>query len=190
MTEITNATGLGKIGERLDHTEALDAVAVPIHQALSEILGTGRLAGVLQGRWLGHPVHPMLTDVPIGCWTSAWLLDVFGTERSEPAADAFVGLGVLAALPTVVTGWSDWTKLPAATRRTGVVHAVANAVATGFYAASWANRRSGNRRRGVLLAHTGATLATAGAYLGGHLSFNAGETSDAADAPDHLADPS
>lgn len=190
MTEITKATGLGKIGERLDDTDALDVVAIPIHEAIRNTIGTGRLAGVLQGRWLGHPVHPMLTDVPIGCWTSAWLLDVFGTQRSEPAADAFVGLGVVAALPTIVTGWSDWTQLPATTRRTGVVHAVSNAVATGLYAASWTARRGGDRRRGVLLAHTGATLATVGAFLGGHLSFGAGESDDASNATEPLPGPS
>ncbi|MGI8755590.1 MAG: DUF2231 domain-containing protein [Acidimicrobiales bacterium] len=186
----SRATGLGRIGERLDRTEGLDAVAIPVHDAISGPLGTGRLAAVLQGRWLGHPVHPMLTDIPIGCWTSAWLLDVFGTKRSEAAADGFVGLGVLAAVPTVVTGWSDWAKLPATTRRTGVVHAVTNAVATGLYARSWAARRRGDRRRGLLLAHAGATLATAGAYLGGHLTFNAGGDTDPSRLPDPLADPS
>lgn len=177
--------GLGRLADRLDHAEALDRIAVPVHDALEDRLSSGPLGEVLRGRWLGHPAHPMLTDVPIGCWTSAWLLDVFGDHRSEPAADAFVGLGALAALPTVMTGWADWTQLPAPARRTGVVHAGANAVATALYAGSWFARRSGNRRLGVRLAHTGAAVATVGGFLGGHLAFRAEGTSE----PDEAVEP-
>lgn len=175
MTDPSEPNGLGRIGERLDHATVLDRIAGPLHDKLDATIGSGPVADVLQGRWLGHPVHPMLTDIPIGAWTSAWLLDLFGGERTRPAADAFVALGVVAALPTVLTGWSDWTKLPAPARRTGVVHAAANAVATSLYVASLRARRAGNRPRGVRLAHAGAAVATVGGFLGGHLAFSAGD---------------
>lgn len=155
---------------RLDGVEALDQVATPIHSAL-EPIAASPVGAVLRGRWLGHAAHPVLTDVPIGCWTSAWLIDLFGGPQHEDAARAFIGLGVIAAIPTVVTGWADWVGLPAEKRRTGVVHAGTNAVATALYAASWRARRAGDHRRGVRLAHAGAALATAGGFLGGHLAF-------------------
>jgi len=173
MTERPATTGLGRIADTLDHVTALDRVALPVYDKVHAALGTGTAADVLQGKWLGHPVHPLLTDIPIGAWTSAWLLDLFGGERSQPAADGFVALGVATAVPTILSGWSDWTTLPTPARRTGVVHAVSNAVATGLYARSWLARRGGDRDRGVRLAHVGAAVATVGGFLGGHLAFSA-----------------
>lgn len=126
----------------------------------------------------------MLTDVAIGSWTSAWLLDLFGGPPTDRAADAFVGVGVLAAAPTAWTGWADWMRLDAPARRTGVVHATANAVASALYAGSWLARRRGNRRLGVGLGHAGATAATASAFLGGHLAFATKSPAAEAHRPD------
>ena len=55
------------------------------------------------------PLHPMLTDLPIGCWTSAFVLDIVGGKKSRPAAQLLVGLGVLSALPTAASGAADWS---------------------------------------------------------------------------------
>jgi uncharacterized membrane protein len=124
----------------------------------------------LRGRALGHPLHPVATDLPIGFWTSAWVLDLVGGRRARGAARTLVGLGVASALPTVATGLSDFLQLDRSGRRIGVVHAGANAVATVLYAASFVARR-GNHRRGVVLGHLGAASATVGGFLGGHLAF-------------------
>ena len=70
-----------------------------------------------------------------------------------------------------MTGWASWLRLPPELKRTGVVHAGANSIATALYAASWRARRRGDRWRGIRLAHAGATVATLGAFLGGHLAF-------------------
>jgi uncharacterized membrane protein len=160
-----------RLPEALDRADALDRVAVPVFERLDAAVGDTSAAPMLQGRWLGHPLHPVLTDVPIGCWTSAWLIDVFGRPEHDDLATWFIGLGVVAAVPTALSGWASWLRLPPEMRRTGVVHAAANSVATGLYLASWRARRSGNRWRGVRLAQAGATVATAGAFLGGHLAF-------------------
>lgn len=159
------------VAERIDTFEALDPLAARVHGLLAPRLAAGRVGAMLHGHWFGHPVHPVLTDLSIGFWTSAWLLDVFGGERSAPAADAFVALGVVSAAPTAITGWADWVLLPDRRRRSGLVHAAANLTATGLYTASLLARRSGRRRAGIALGHLGAAAATAGAYLGGHLTF-------------------
>lgn len=162
---------LGALARAVDHAEGLDRVAEPIHERIAPALEESTVGAALRGEWLGHPVHPLLTDVPVGCWTTAWALDVVGGEAQEGVAEAFVAAGVIAAVPTAIAGWADWARLPREQRRTGVVHAAANSVAIALYAASWRARRKGDVRRGVRLGHAGATVATAGAFLGGHLAF-------------------
>lgn len=167
-------SALAGLASRLDGATALDAVARPLERTLDRLLGEGPVAQALRGRWLGHRVHPLLTDIPVGCWTSAWILDLVGGPSAEAAAQTLVGIGVVAVAPTAVTGWADWATLPAPKQRAGIVHAASNAVAAGLYAGSWAARRAGDHRRGVVLGHLGAAAATVGGYLGGHLAFGGG----------------
>jgi hypothetical protein len=157
--------------EPIARANALDRVADPVRRALERMPEPAR--SVLAGEWLGHPLHPMLTDLPIGFWTSAWVLDIARRPGTEAAADALLGLGVVSAVPTVAAGWTDWRSLGRSDRRVGVVHAASNAVATGLFAWSWVARRRGNRSLGVALCHAGAATATVGGFLGGHLAFAA-----------------
>ena len=113
-----------RFGPRLD--EVANRLA-----PLGERLGSGRVKDLLSGTWQGHPLHPVLTDATIGAWTSATLLDLFGGERAAPAAQRLVGLGVLSAGPTALTGWSDWVDVGnRRQRRVGVAHALGNSTAT------------------------------------------------------------
>jgi hypothetical protein len=111
----------------------------------------------------------MLTDLPIGFWTSAFVLDVVGGRRARDAAELLVALGVLSALPTVATGAADWSRTGERARRVGLAHAAVNASALGLYAWSWHERRRNRYVTGVTLAMLGATAATFGGLLGGHL---------------------
>lgn len=182
---LTAAMDWRNVGERLEATEAIDRVAGPAHRAVTSVLPRGRAKDVLHGVWLGHPLHPLLTDLPIGFWTSAWVLDIVGGRRAQPAADTLVGLGVASALPTAASGLADWSELFEPERRAGAVHALANVAATGLYAASWLARRRGRRARGVALGMAGAAAATVGGFLGGHLSYRrAAGVNRAAAAPD------
>jgi nitrite reductase/ring-hydroxylating ferredoxin subunit len=113
----------------------------------------------------------MLTDVPIGAWSMATLLDLVGGDEAEPAADLLVGVGILAALPTAATGLNDWSDTLGAESRVGVVHAGANVAALGLYAGSLVARRAGHRRRGTVLGLAGLAALSAGGYLGGHLAY-------------------
>jgi hypothetical protein len=118
-----------------------------------------------------------MTDIPIGAWTSSVLLDWTGGKESRPAADRLVLAGVLAAGATVVTGWSDWADAEqsnAAVRRSGLVHAAANATATALMGGSYLARRRGARGRGRLLSLAGSAALGSGGWLGGHLSYTLG----------------
>jgi len=164
--------------DRIHKAEGLDVVAKPLSKAVARAIPHGLLKDLLSGTWLGHPLHPMLTDVAIGSWTSAFVIDAIGHERGEAAADSLIGVGVVSALPTAVAGLSDWSDLMGAERRVGLVHAGANIVAVGFYGLSWLARRDGRRSRGVALSLVGATVATVGGYLGAHLSYRQGVNVD------------
>lgn len=159
------------IGDRLEATEGLDRLADPVHDLASRLVPRGPAKDALHGVWLGHPLHPLLTDLPIGFWTSAFVLDLIGGRRAQPAADALVGLGVATALPTAAAGLADWSELNQPERRSGLVHAAANVAATALYGLSYLARRRGYRARGVALGMAGATAATVGGFLGGHLTF-------------------
>jgi uncharacterized membrane protein len=155
--------------QRLGRVEALDAGVERLQQLSDAVPERARPA--LAGEWLGHPLHPLLTDLPIGFWTSAWALDLIGGRRSSRAATILVGLGVASALPTVASGLVDWREMDRAKRRVGVVHAVANAAATALYAESFVQRCRGQRARGIATGMVAAGVATLGGYLGGHLAF-------------------
>ena len=173
-----------RLGEGLEAVEALDPVVDRVGEAVGRVVRRGGFKDALHGVWLGHPLHPLLTDLPIGFWTSALMLDLMGGRRSRPAADLLVGMGVASALPTAVAGVADWSELNRPERRSGLVHAVANLAATALYTLSLLARRRGSRGAGVVLAMAGATAASAGGFLGGHLSFRrASGVNRAADAP-------
>lgn len=155
---------------RLEEATALDRPVHAIEPSIRSVFGTGARASLLRGEWLGHAVHPVLTDLVLGTWTSATVLDVFGGRDSSAAAQRLVGTGLLAVGPTAWTGWAEWSAAAPREKRVGLVHAVTNAVAIGAYAASWVARRNGRHGAGARLALAGATVSGVGAYLGGHLA--------------------
>ena len=155
--------------------EALDAPAKKIGKVVRGLIKPGPLKDALSGSWLGHALHPLLTDVTIGSYTSAVALDWLGGRESQPAARRLIGLGLLSTLPTVSSGYSDWADTEVSNesvRRIGIVHAATNATAATLFAASWNARRRGGSGRLLALAGGGA-LAAAG-YLGGHLTLAEG----------------
>ena len=163
--------------ERLESVEALDGLGRPAGRVVRGLISVGVPKGVLSGAWLGHALHPILTDIPIGAWTSSVLLDWTGGRDSRSASDRLVLAGVLAAGATVVTGWSDWAdaeQASAAVRRSGLLHAAANATATALMIGSYVARKRGARGRGRMLSLAGSAALGAGGWLGGHLSYTLG----------------
>lgn len=161
----------------LERAEVLDTPARAIERVASALPTDAR--ALLRGEWLGHPVHPALTDLPIGFWTSSWVLDIIGGRRCATASTVLVGLGVASALPTAAAGLADLGDLPPEKQRVGVVHAACNLAATAAYAASLVARCRGRRARGIAWGFLGAGVATMGGYLGGHLVF--GESDEETD---------
>ena len=170
---------------RLEGSPALTSVAAALSRAADAVVPSGPVRDLARGRWLGHPVHPMLTDLPIGFWTSAFVLDVVPGKRTRRAADALVGLGVLSALPTAAAGLAELTDLrDERTTRVAAAHAVGNAVGTALYASSLWARIRGHRGRGLALSLVGAGLMSISGYLGGHLSYRRAAGVDVSALPD------
>jgi nitrite reductase/ring-hydroxylating ferredoxin subunit/uncharacterized membrane protein len=167
-----------RLVERVAGFSALDSIARPLSKKVAALVPHGAMKDTLSGTWLGHPLHPMLTDVPIGSWTSAMALDLVAGKRGRAAAKTLVGLGVVSALPTAAAGLADWSDYLGEERRIGFVHAVGNVLAVGCYTLSWLARRRGDHRRGVALGFTGGAVATMSAYLGGHLAWRRGVNVD------------
>lgn len=160
--------------EQLEADERLDPLASTLDQ-IGRPLSEGPAGPALRGEWLGHALHPLLTDIPLGCWTSSAILDFLGGRRARPASQRLVGLGILAALPTAASGLVELAGVrDQSQRRVGALHAVGNTVVLGCYAASWRSRRKGHHLRGITMGLLGGTVATATGYLGGHLSFARG----------------
>ena len=159
---------------RLGQTEALDRLAKPLGAVVARGVRPRAVRNLLSGTYVGHPLHPMLTDLPIGAWSMATLLDTVGGSEAERAADLLVGAGVLAAVPTAATGLNDWSDTVGPDTRVGLVHAAVNSTALTLYVASMASRLRGNRARGKALGLAGLGMLLVGAYLGGHLSFTRG----------------
>ena len=162
---------------RSPELEALDAPAKKIGKAVRGVIKPGPVKNALSGSWLGHALHPLLTDVTIGSFTSAVALDWLGGDESEPAAQRLIGLGLLSALPTVTSGYSDWADTEVANepvRRIGIVHAASNFTAASLFAASWLARRRGDHGRGRALALAGGRRLAGAAYLGAHLTLAEG----------------
>lgn len=161
-------TNLRLTKQLADLAEPLDEVAEPVQEAVQAVPKPVR--DVLDGVWFGNPLHPALTDVPLGAWTTALVLDFVGSE----AADQALAVGVLGAVPAAVTGLNDWSHLKDDARRIGIVHALLNTMGLALNVASLVARRDGHRGLGRALSGVAYAGAAFSAHLGGHLSFGLG----------------
>ena len=153
-----------------------DAIQPAVIQAFEAGGATGqKIKNFLHGTWLGHPLHPMITDVPIGAWTAAAVLDgleLCGQRKFAPGADAAVAIGLVGALGSAVTGLTDWTGLTKKKRKIGLMHGLLNLSATALYATSYMLRqRRDSRGTAIGLSMVGYGVVSASAYLGGHLVY-------------------
>jgi uncharacterized membrane protein len=160
-----------ELAEELKDVEVLQGLSSKVEGLLPQALQQGGAAEALRGEGFGHPLHPILTDLPLGCFTSATLLDLLGRGRWRGAANSLMGIGVVSSVPTMVTGLAEWRTAPAEERPVMVAHASLNLAATGAYLASILFRRRGRQRLATCMSVAGSGLAAAGGYLGGHLAF-------------------
>jgi nitrite reductase/ring-hydroxylating ferredoxin subunit len=164
-----------RVAGPIERLGMLDPVARSVKTLVDRLIPVGGTSkDLLSGTWLGHPLHPVLTDVVVGAWTSSFLLDLVPGRQTRAASDCLVATGIWAAVPTAVAGLSDWAEVGGGARRVGIVHATANTAALGLYTGSWLSRKRGKRLLGWWLSALGFGVASFSAYLGGHLSFAKG----------------
>jgi nitrite reductase/ring-hydroxylating ferredoxin subunit/uncharacterized membrane protein len=157
---------------------SLDRLAEPLSKAVRiafEAAGpTGRATkNAVHGVWLGHPLHPVFTDVPLGAWTTALALDAAadGDPGMKQAATFAIGVGLAGALGAAVTGLTDWSETDGQSRRTGLLHGLMNIAATTLFATAYALRRNDSHDDGMKYAWAGYAVALGAAYLGGDLVY-------------------
>jgi nitrite reductase/ring-hydroxylating ferredoxin subunit/uncharacterized membrane protein len=166
-----------KLSDRLvDAMPRLDGIASGLSRIVAPIVGESAprsLKDALVGVWLGHPLHPAIVVLPIGCWTSAFALDLVG---EDDASDLLIGLGLASSAAAMATGAAQWYDATNDTRprRLGALHASVNTVAAALYGASLVARRNGNRGAGVALSSVGYAVVTLGGMLGGDLAYDLG----------------
>ncbi|MFE5520695.1 DUF2231 domain-containing protein [Streptomyces virginiae] len=154
--------------DRLERTTVADP-AIRVLQRGVRSLPLGGMRDLLRGRPLGHPLHPVLVQVPVGCWLSASVLDfVPGTHH---AATTLTAVGLAGVAPAAVAGWVDWADLPPEQARVGLAHAASNVVAVACYTASLTARLRGNSAKGRLWALGGMAAVAVSGALGGHVAY-------------------
>ncbi|TDC64898.1 (2Fe-2S)-binding protein [Actinomadura sp. GC306] len=184
MSRPQGSTRLATATESLERARGLDRTIRALSTAVRRTLGTGTVKDTLHGVPMGHPAHPPLTDVPMGLWMSAAVLDLMpGTRR---ASQTLVAAGLAGAVPTVLTGVADWASMHREQQRVGLIHAMSMATASGLYSASFWARYQGRDSAGRAFGFAGLTALLAGGYLGGHLAFRQAGGASHADQTAHL----
>lgn len=153
----------------LEESEALDPVVRAVEPLAKRIVARERLRALLHGDATGIPLHVIYTDAPFGAWFMTLFLDLFSDQGTRRAAHRLVGLGIVAAVPTALTGWAEWALADRGTRRVGVVHATSNGLGTLIFIASWTARSRGRHDLGVRLARLGGAVLLVGGMTGGYM---------------------
>jgi nitrite reductase/ring-hydroxylating ferredoxin subunit/uncharacterized membrane protein len=179
MTALIEAA-TGRVESAVERVPKVGETGMQVSRALHRaLLGGGEpardVADVLHGTWLGHPLHPVLTDLAIGAWFFGGFFDAVGEIRDSRAArqmgDTLAAAGTAVALPTALTGLTDFSALPRPAAKPGTLHAMLNVVGVGLYTASLAQRRRGQRRQGLAFSFLAQGILLASAWLGGMLVY-------------------
>lgn len=148
---------------------ALDRPAEAVASAVRQLLEGKPADALLRGEPLGHPLHPVLVTVPIGAWTASLVLDL--VFRNTNAARQAVAIGLAAVPPAALAGWADFSRLTVEQRRTGLIHAASNILASGAFWKSYRARTKNAHDTARLWSVLGLTAVGVGGALGGHLAY-------------------
>jgi len=164
----------GTIGQQEWMKPAEERLQNVVHKAF-QFSGGRQIKNFLHGTWAGHPLHVILTDIPIGAWTAAIVfdaLDSMSTGRQyRIAADTALSLGLAGAIGAAATGLTDWQDIDPPARRIGLVHGLLNVASVALFGTSLVARRRGARATGRSLAALGYAVSVAAARLGGNLVY-------------------
>jgi nitrite reductase/ring-hydroxylating ferredoxin subunit/uncharacterized membrane protein len=165
--------------DRLESLSVLDPVVAPLRKTVNAVVRPQAVSDALHGTWLGHPLHPVLVQVPIGAFASAAVVDLLAGKDGEDAADLLALTGLVSSVPAALAGANDWASANPSEQRSGLVHALTNAVGLGCWVASLLARRRGDRAKGTMLGLAGLTAIGVGGTIGGHLSYRRALGADA-----------
>jgi nitrite reductase/ring-hydroxylating ferredoxin subunit/uncharacterized membrane protein len=164
----------------VEQQQWLETVSKQVQPAITHAFASGGLLGrgiknFLHGTWLGHPLHPVLTDIPIGAWATALVLDGLEVATGRPefgrSANTAIKVGLIGAVGAALTGVTDWQHTEQRARRLGLMHGLLNTVAAALYTTSVVQRQRQQRSAGRWLALLGFMVANGAAYLGGELVY-------------------
>jgi nitrite reductase/ring-hydroxylating ferredoxin subunit len=170
MESSWNARVVGPIEEQPWLDQAADYV-MELARPLLEMPQAGKVLDFLHGRWFGHPLHPVLTDAPIGMWTGSLLLDLVGAHKSAGVLSA---AGSASGTAAAVTGLADWTDAVGRDRRLGILHGLLNVGGLSLQLLSLSARLRRRKGSAMMLSAAGLAVSSAAAYLGGELVFGRG----------------
>lgn len=175
-------------GEYKQTMPFLERLSDTLQEAIKVVIGTHRkpprrFKSLLNGTWFGHPLHPVMTDVPIVAWLLTVIFDIIWlispSHNSWAALGAFVAVivGLLGALGAIATGLTDWSDTYGAERRIGLDHAFFNACAFILYLISFILRLIAGPGDGIaaaILGFVGFVSVIYAGYLGGEMVFTKG----------------
>lgn len=159
-----------EISARIAQMEWLDRFALPTQRFARHVFETlgQEFEDFLHGKFLGHPLHPVLVHLPVGAFLVAALTDPFAPGIATVA----IVLGVIGAVPAALAGLADWHVYTSSTiRRLGMAHALLNTAGLSFYILSLLSRSVGGTIFGLLLAYVGLLAIGASGYLGGLMVY-------------------
>jgi nitrite reductase/ring-hydroxylating ferredoxin subunit/uncharacterized membrane protein len=170
MESSWNAELIGPLEEQPWLNQVADYV-MELAKPLLELPQAERVMDFLHGRWLGHALHPVLTDLPIGMWSGSLLLDVVGAHKSAGVLSAAGSAGAVGA---VASGFADWSDTVGRDRRLGILHGLLNTGGLGLHMLSLSARLRRRKKSAMALSALGLSVSTLAAYLGGELVFGRG----------------
>jgi nitrite reductase/ring-hydroxylating ferredoxin subunit/uncharacterized membrane protein len=137
------------------------------------------LKNLAHGTPLGHPVHPAVTDIPVGAWLGTLILDIVWLATGRPsgmamASNVLLVVGLVGAVLSILTGTTDWNDTYGKERRVGIAHGIINTLATLVYVVALVLRLTGSQFPGLIVSTVGLVILLLGAYLGGELVFGKG----------------
>lgn len=144
------------------------------HRWLSAVFRPIRpIKDLLNGTWLGHPLHSALTDVPVGALLVSVVLDLL---NQPAAADVALLATVLFMLAAALSGAADYVDTDSAARVRGTLHSTLMVVALVILVISLGLRAGGalDRMVPVVLSIVGFLIVSAGAFVGGEVVYALG----------------
>lgn len=166
---------MGMIGRALGSVESfrqIDRIGEPVQRWLRRRLPDNRIVNLVRGSWIGHPMHPLLVQAPIGAWLSSAILDAVPGQHT--AARRLVLAGIISAVPAAIVGVVDVRDLGVRQRRVAGVHAASNSTALTCYVTSYLLRRNGRIDIAKGWSTAGLIAVSVGGMLGGHLAYAQG----------------